>query len=141
MATGGGLVLHDKYLNSYTSLLQGTYYDFDVTADTLSQGEQRFELKTSTLPTGIAASTGQALKVSYSPNPASEFLIVNINAATSEPTTISIYNIAGQLVYRQHVGNIKVSDIKVPLTNIMPGIHVIKVEHGSEGVTGRINKQ
>ena len=40
----GQVYLHDKYLQTYTQLLQGTEYKFTITKDAASQGDNRFEL-------------------------------------------------------------------------------------------------
>jgi len=68
---GTKLYLHDKWLNKKEELKGGFEYWFDVTADTLSQGNNRFEINMVGQPTnGIAIAESKIAKMQLVPNPA-----------------------------------------------------------------------
>lgn len=141
MAAGSGLILNDKYLHTSVPLSAGVQYSFEVTGDTLSQGEKRFELGMTVAPNNIKRINTASLKVTCVPNPANNNVNIGVTADKSEPTIISLYSLTGQLIYRHKAGNVKSSNIKLPLTQVGAGMYIISVQHGSENVTSRIIKQ
>jgi hypothetical protein len=101
---GTQLALHDKYLNTVTPLDMGVRYRFEVTGDTLSQGDNRFELGVTVMAppvTGVKEVVQENLLVNCTPNPATSYIDLSIMSSEVANTTVSIYDISGSIAYRQ----------------------------------------
>ncbi|GAA4468491.1 hypothetical protein GCM10023093_26180 [Nemorincola caseinilytica] len=128
------LYLHDKYLNRTVRLKEGTEYWFDITADPASQGEQRFELNTSS----VNALAGNTDLLQLSPNPAQGSVQLSYHDI-AETGQVTITNVTGQVVYADTVpagtGNITIS-----LQNIPAGIYLVKLTSGNVMHTQKLIK-
>ena len=138
---GVTLLLHDKYLNQVQTLSKGMHYNFSVTQDPSSQGDNRFELNLSGNPAGISNVIAHNLKVVLSPNPATDNAVLNFEAPESGNTTIRITNLLGQEVFRKEMGNVKMGNVKLPVQNLSGGIYLINVNCGGLSVTERLIKE
>jgi len=139
--TGGSLYLHDKYLGQTQLLAQGMHYNFSVTTDAASQGDNRFELNV-VGSTGIANVAGiSELKVDMFPNPVTDNAIVSFNAPSSGNTTITITNVIGQQVYNTNLGMQQSGKINLPMNALPGGMYMVTLKCGDRSITKRLSKQ
>ena len=138
---GAQLYLHDKYLNQVQALQTGMHYNLSVTADPLSQGENRFELNTTGNTEVNNVNANSVFTAELVPNPATDALVINLNAPKAGNTTIHIVNTIGQDVYNAALGNMKYGKINVAVKDFVPGIYMVTVKCGDVSVTKRLVKQ
>lgn len=122
--------LHDKLLNTYIRLADATDYSFQVTADTATQGENRFELVNQKVPAILTVATTFDFKLS--PNPASDMVKVNFTNKEEVPTTITIINVEGKTVKIVDAGKVKYGQISISLHGLAKGSYYISLQSGLE---------
>ena len=81
---------------------------------------------------GIPGLNEDPSSVKLHPNPASEFVSIEVNSFSA--TTISIYDLAGNSVYSKEIVDTKT--ITVPLSGFTSGVYLLKIT-GSETVISR----
>ncbi|MDR3680204.1 MAG: T9SS type A sorting domain-containing protein [Flavipsychrobacter sp.] len=135
------LYLHDKYLNVVQPLQLGMHYNFSVTADSASQGDNRFELNTTGNLSVSNVNASSAINVELVPNPATDAFAINFNAPQEGNTTVRIVNAIGQDVYNVALGNMKNGKVTVPVRSFAPGIYLVTLNCGGISVTKRLVKQ
>src|SRR5262249_41522112 len=79
---GTQLILHDKYLGTYTTLGLGVSYPFDISSDPSSQGDNRFELGMSGVLNVNKVSSNDLVNIS--PNPATDKVTVSYKLQSDE---------------------------------------------------------
>ncbi|MEI8278979.1 MAG: T9SS type A sorting domain-containing protein [Bacteroidota bacterium] len=150
MTTPANYVLYlvDNFLNTVQPLQLGTEYTFNVTSDSMSQGNGRFQINATDLnTTAVKNSTANNttvsdLKVSIKPNPAVDNTIVSFEGAKENtPANISILNVNGQEVYGINVNSGTIGKVNVPLQILPAGIYMVKVTCGTDVITQRLVKQ
>ena len=134
----GDMYLHDKLLNKFTQLSQGTEYKFAITADKNTQGDNRFEITTK-LPETVVAQL--PLQVSMQPNPASEEVKVSFSARQKENTMINITDISGVSVYSKDLGAQQNGYVIVPLDHLASGMYMVEITSGDRKVVQRLVKE
>jgi len=127
---GMELLLKDKLLNTQTTIHQGTIYNFEVTADAATQGSQRFELifsKSRLTSNTVADNTASINGIFVSPNPASDY--VNVNLAVQPvacTTTIKMISLDGNIVKtvctEQNGGT-----VRIPVKELANGLYILQV--------------
>jgi hypothetical protein len=135
------LYLHDKYLNKVQALQLGTHYDFSVTSDDASQGNNRFELNTSGNLAVSNVNAATPINIELIPNPATDVFAINFNAPQFGATTVRIVNTIGQDVYNSSLGEMKTGKISVPVKGFVPGVYMVIVKCGNLSVTKRLVKE
>jgi len=138
---GAVLYLHDKYLNQVQQLQQNGHYNFSVTSDPASSGDNRFELNLVGGPLSVNNVVSHGLKVMISPNPASDEASVSFETQEAATTVISVMNLLGQEVFKQSLGVVSRGNAKLDLQNLAAGVYLIKVNSGNESVTERLIKE
>jgi hypothetical protein len=140
---GNGYVyLHDKYLNQIQLLNANTHYDFSVTSDTLSQGNNRFELNFTNAPLEINTLSGTAtFNAQIVPNPATDMIAVSFAAPQPGNTTISITNLLGQEMYSNNMGMQQSAKVSIPLSNYANGMYIVNIHCGNQQKVIRFAKQ
>jgi len=136
---GTTLFLHDKYLNQVMPLAQGMRYNFTVSSDPASQGDQRFEINMT--PLGIQNVNGNSFNVSMAPNPATDKATISFNAPAIGNTSVRVMNIMGQEVYANELGMQQSANVTLPLQGLASGIYLVTVKCGDLSVTKRLVKQ
>jgi hypothetical protein len=133
------LQLHDRYLQKWIQLEKDSSYSFTVTADTLSQGDQRFEISTYRKP----ADTASAYKLisSIYPVPAQDKIIVSFKAPVVANTAIRILSQNGNVVKQLTLGMRKDGQITIPVPELSPGIYMVTIQCGEYNTTQKIIKQ
>ncbi|MCB0695869.1 MAG: T9SS type A sorting domain-containing protein [Chitinophagaceae bacterium] len=137
---GTKLYLHDKYLNKKEEIKAGFEYWFDVTTDTLTQGNERFEINMVGKPTSIAAEKIITnAKMQLVPNPAQND--VKVSFANIEGTSyLRVVSITGQIVYAETIQQSNGSVI-IPLNNVPAGVYVVMIQGEKERLTEKLIKE
>ncbi|MCB9046241.1 MAG: T9SS type A sorting domain-containing protein [Chitinophagales bacterium] len=137
---GTKLVLHDKYLNKTKELNAGTEYWFDVTSDSLSQGNKRFEINMVGKPTtGIIAAKEKNAQMQLIPNPAYSHVKVSFDKIEGE-AQIKLTSITGQVVY-QSITNTQTGSVTIPLQNVPAGIYIVELQGKNARFTEKLIKE
>lgn len=123
---GTKLVLHDKYLNKTQELKSGFEYWFDVTSDTLSQGNNRFEINMVGVPTSIINATNNGAKIQLVPNPARNEVKVVFHKLDGK-AQVRLMTVTGQVVYAQEV-NTTTGGLTIPLTDMPVGMYIVELQ-------------
>jgi len=135
---GGQLYLHDKLLNQYVTLAQGAEYKFTISKDQVTQGNERFELSMKPATAAIAA-TG--LKVSMTPNPASDDVKLTYASGTNEEVSVRLTDLNGVTVYSKNLGVQQNGTVTVPLDKYAAGIYMVELTSGNRKVVQRLVKE
>jgi hypothetical protein len=142
------LYLMDNYLNVVQPLQPGSEYVFNVTADSMTQGEGRFQLNgaienttTGVVTHNTTTGTGVKFTVSITPNPATDNTNITFEGAEKGSSAqISITNVNGQEVYRVAVADMASGKVNVPLQNLSGGIYMVTVTANGQTVTKQLVK-
>ncbi len=137
LPTDAKLYLHDKLLQQYVLLQAGTEYRFTVSNNVATQGDGRFELAAK--PANTVSSEG--LKVTLSPNPATDEVVINYTQTNATGVTVSITDIAGVSIFHQDMGMQVKGSANVSLSTFAPGIYVVELTSGKEKVVQRLVKE
>lgn len=142
MPAGTKLMLTDKYLNKTVELKAGGSYVFDVTSDTLTQGNNRFELNTVGKPTGIVKMNVPqgSLEVKLIPNPANEKVILQYNTTVQDVITVQITDMSGKVVYSERNRAQATGDISISLNGFAPGVYIVEAKCGLSAVKQKLIK-
>jgi hypothetical protein len=130
IANGYELYLKDKYLVTETKMDAGMQYDFAVTADAASQGENRFELVTKSIKQPLAIAN--SLTVELSPNPATDAVKVSFSNTTEAATTITLFNEAGIAIKNINCGKVSNGQQTIPVKQFAKGSYIVKLVSGKE---------
>jgi len=131
------LYLHDKYLQTYTQLQQGTEYKFSITKDPASQGDKRFELS---LNPSVAAQSND-LDVQMVPNPASSDVTISYTAKAKSQTTVRVMNAEGITVLTQDLGIQQAGSVQIALDKLASGVYLVEFTSGTDKVVHRLVKE
>ena len=135
LPNGTEVYLHDKYLNEFLVLNQGSEYAFTISADTNSQGNNRFEL-------GMA--TGDTLKnfnVVLIPNPALSEVTINFTTQSIDKINIKLITVYGKCVYQQDFANTQTGKVGINLSDFPNGIYFVEIISGKNKIIKRLLKQ
>jgi len=137
---GTKLVLHDKYLNKTQELKAGAEYWFDVTADSLSQGNNRFEINMVGKPTnGIIEANAKPARMNLVPNPAYNEVKVSFDKLDG-PAQLKLMSITGKVVYATAtIGN--TGSMTIPLQNLPAGIYIVELQGNNARLTQKLIKE
>ncbi len=133
---GGAVTLHDKLLNKYVDMKEGTEYRFTIGKDKATQGNERFEL---TLKP--ATTTAKGLEVSMAPNPASDDVKITFTSGSKDNVSVRIMDVSGVSIYNQDLGTKQNGVITVPMSNFAAGVYMVEITQGEQKVTKRLVKE
>ena len=121
---GVRVILNDKLLNKQTDVTAGNNYNFAVTADTLTQGDNRFELIIN--PKTLIPVIPPAFKINIYPNPSTDFVYVEL------PPGNDTYNISLTDAYGRVSQSVTSSQslVKLPVKLLSNGVYFLKVDNG-----------
>jgi hypothetical protein len=134
------LYLHDKYLNTVVELKQGGSYVFDVTIDSLTYGDNRFELNMLGNPTNSSIAKNK-LKVQLVPNPATNNATLYYEGMQDGNIEVNITNMVGIKVATYVQASVKTGSINIPLQQVASGIYIVEVKNGNQTITQKLVKQ
>lgn len=138
--TNLSLHLHDKYLDKWMPLETDSTYQFIVTTDTLSKGDNRFEIRTRKIVEFDTASK-QNLLVKMHPNPAKEKVVVRFSSVEKANTTIRLLDISGNPLKSIHLGLQKEGQSTIDIHTLLPGIYFMELRNGNSITTKQFIKQ
>lgn len=140
IAAGTKLYLRDNYLNKTEELKAGFEYWFDVTTDSLSQGNKRFVINMVGKPTtGIINTSEGNPQIQLIPNPANHQVKVSFDKLEGA-TQIRLVNVTGKMVYSQETNAVSGSVI-IPLQNLPNGIYIVDIQSRNARFTEKLIKQ
>lgn len=88
------------------------------------------------LAVGIA--DNYAMQLDIFPNPTKNNLNVNIVLAKAENITIELFNILGENIVTQNIGNSRIANHTIGMENFANGVYVVKVAYGEKTNVRRI---
>ena len=135
---GGELYLHDKLLNEYVLLSQGTEYRFTVATDARTQGDDRFELSMKPAQT---VATVKGLQVSMTPNPATDEVKLSFTSGKKDNIRVRVLDMSGVCVYTEDLGAQMSGTTNIGLSRFAPGIYMIEVTSGKDKSIQRLVKE
>jgi hypothetical protein len=141
MPAGTKLFLHDKFLEKTVELKQGDSYEFDVTSNVLSQGDNRFELQA----TGNATSNNLVIKGSMKmklvPNPASDNVTVYYEGLSKGNVYVTLHNMVGVKVAAQQQPANQSGSMQLSLKDITSGVYILTLQNDNQTITQRLVKR
>ena len=136
----GQVYLHDKYLQTYTQLLQGTEYKFTITKDAASQGDNRFELSMKKAGATVAQ-TNDGLDVQMVPNPATNVVTITYSAPAKAQTSVRVMDVEGVTVITQELGMQQSGNTQIALDKLASGVYMVEITSGTQKVVHRLVKE
>ncbi len=134
---GTTVTLIDKYLNTQTVLKAGDVYNFTISADAASYGEQRFILSFSSKSIAVATDPSGNLTATVLGNITSSNLIAVQIAGAEAPVTISIKDMSGRAISNSNA----VNGIQyVNVGNTASGMLLLQISDGKNSVTKKVIK-
>lgn len=116
------VMLRDKYLNKLVDLRTNATYQFDITNDSKSKDDNRFEVIFSDKSSGLNESNSMInTTLSVYPNPATDVLNISLSNGTTIET-VNIYNVSGKLV-----NNIKLNGNQIDISQLNNGVYMVEV--------------
>lgn len=131
------LQLHDKYSDNNQSLKDGSTYHFNITNDSASQGNNRFEL---TLYKKITPTSDTTAAINFSafPNPFNDKIIIHHPFSFTEKMIVRVINIEGRLIESINVTNQQ--PIIIPTSTFAKGTYLIELIDGNQKSLQKIIK-
>lgn len=93
-------------------------------------------------PVSISALTAEGKEILVYPNPAKDYLWIDLKTNENHPITISIYNLTGRLIQTNSYSNEESSRYRIDLSDLeQPGMYIYKIQAGNkELVVGKFMK-
>ncbi len=133
------LMLHDRYLNKWMPLEKDSSYSFVTTTDTMSRGNQRFEITAQKKTKDSIYSTG-SIKIKLNPVPAKEQVLVKFSATETGNMAIRLLTLSGMPVKNISLGVQKEGQVIIPVGGLLKGIYLLEIKCGSQVSTQKIIK-
>ena len=133
---GGSIMLHDKLLDRYVEMAQGSEYKFTVGKDKATQGD-RFELALK----DASVATGRELAFSVVPNPATDIVNISIKNCDNGAVSINITDIRGVNVFSRTSDNMHNGSFAVPVDKLAPGVYMVELTQGNKKTTQKLVKE
>jgi hypothetical protein len=125
------LYLKDNFTNTNTNLRNTNKYTFQITSDSNSKADGRFQVIFSNKAMSIEKLRSEPIPLlTIYPNPAKDILYLNIVDEHFKTASISVFNSAGSLVYSALTPN-KNNELQVQ--DLENGIYLIQVENTETG--------
>jgi Secretion system C-terminal sorting domain len=119
-------------------LLQGTEYPFTITADSLSQGDKRFELRMGTAAIATVQNDND-LNIKLTPNPATDEVMITYHVTENQPATLRLLNMTGATVLKEDLSSTGSS--MVNLKTLAAGIYIVEITAGNKTNTQKLIKE
>lgn len=142
------LFLYDRYTNKTQELTPNFKYWFDVTADTNTQGKNRFVINvqvTATPPpppppvTGVSTLSTDAASLVLVPNPAQNEvkLVFEKQHGTA---SVKLYNISGKVVWKNTI-DARTGNYDLSLVDMPYGMYLVEFQQGDKRFVQKLLKQ
>jgi hypothetical protein len=126
---GNALQLHDRLLNRWMKLMPDSSYEFEVSSDTLTSGDKRFELAPPPATTGDSTIYFKVFVRTY-PQPAKQNAIVKFIAPRTGNTVLRIYGPTGIALFEKQLGFQQAGVVPGDLTHYPAGIYLAEIRCG-----------
>ena len=137
LPVGTTVYLNDKLLNTQAELKAGDVYNFSITSDAATHGEQRFSLSFSSKTTLIATDPTDGLTANVLGNITNSNLIAVQIAGATAPVTIAIKDMSGKAISNVNA----VNGIQyVNVGNAASGMLILQISDGKNSVTKKVIK-
>ena len=118
------LFLKDKFLNTITSINENKLINFSISSDSLSKGDNRFEILFKNSTTNLEKLLVLNTSVLVYPNPATDILNINISNAGFKNSSLSIYNVAGQQIINTSMNG---ANAQINIESLSNGIYFVNI--------------
>jgi hypothetical protein len=122
--------LHDKRLNKYQKIIQDSAYTFEISTDTTTAGEHRFEI-TGPPPPPLQE---DPILATITPNPVQNKLQVRYSFREALPYEITVHNIAGVALISKTYGASKTGTASLDVHSLLPGHYFAIIKAGKHYV-------
>jgi ribosomal protein L28 len=133
------VVLKDKFLNTETTLKANEAYNYSITSEAASKGEQRFEIN---LQTKAIADTDNTTSTDFSAKVLNTIVTnggeLNIQVNSVKPATIQIFDMQGKRINTKAASN---GMNRLNLQQAAKGTYIVQVTDGTNVVTEKVVKQ
>ncbi len=124
---GYKLFLKDYYLNKNTEIVHGSKYDFSVNADSLSQGDNRFEIQAVDIYASTKNLANQSLyKIGPNPLQGKE---LNVYYPFAPSTELEIADFNGKIIQTIALNPNKSAET-INTESLKQGIYIVKIKNG-----------
>jgi len=134
--TSVSAVLKDNLLHTETTLSGNTNYNFSITTDSATQGNNRFQIVLNAKPT-VAIAVNTSSNITIFPNPTSDYIMVQLPTGTAS-YTISVTDVAGSKL-QDLVGGAG-SLVKIPVKQYSNGYYIVTVSDGKNIISKELLK-
>ncbi len=139
LPVSNSLQLHDKFLKKWMPLVTDSTYSFHTTNDTITFGNNRFEIATPVITDSL--SSKQKIAVKVFPVPAHDRLRVHFKAEKKAMTFLIITGMNGIPYQTQNEGKLKEADLTADISRLLPGVYNLTIKCGDETGTVQFIKQ
>ncbi len=129
LSTENTLQLHDKYMNKWLALEKDSSYSFLVTDDTLTSGNNRFEISSRPEPIDSMIYS-RKIMMRVGPVPAINEIMIHYAIAENGNTSIRILDQYGNIKRSLLVDAKKSGEISLPINNLLPGLYFVEMISG-----------
>lgn len=126
LKTGIALELQDHYTGNKVKIDTNSFYPFKITANAESYGRNRFLIRSPLPP----EPPEEQLQLHLYPVPASDFLVIALQARQKAFTTILIKNLQGQVLMSKAMGEQQLFTHKMSVTGLLKGHYLVEVHSG-----------
>jgi hypothetical protein len=133
------LMLHDRYLNKWMQLEKDSSYSFTTTTDTMSSGNQRFEITAQKKAKDTLYYTSTMI-TNLNPVPAKQEVRVKFSASEAGNTSIRLLTLSGMPLKNISLGLQKSGQALIPVGELLKGIYLLEIKCGSQVSTQKLIK-
>jgi hypothetical protein len=133
--SNASVYLKDKFLNQSYDLKSINNLTFNVTADSNSFGENRFELIFSKSATGINNELSSSNNFIVFPNPANNVLNLSLTTTKEDNYSFTIFNQLGAMVNNGNLDFNSKRTHALNIENLSNGVYFIQVKNGKTSQT------
>jgi len=134
------LYLHDKYTEQWIRIENSMSYNFTVTADAATQGNNRFEVVAKKPAPPVVLLPSQ-LTVTAGPSPAMDHITITYASPEALPVNIRITDMQGKTINMINAGKTQSGTQQITSASWSKGMYLIQVSNGKETVTKQVIKQ
>ena len=120
-------------------LEEDSCYSFTTTTDTMSRGNQRFEITAPKKAKDTLVYTN-SIVTNMNPVPAKEQVLVKFSATESGNTSIRLLTLSGVPVKNISLGVQKDGQVMVPVGELLKGIYLLEIKCGNQISTKKLIK-
>ena len=133
------LKLHDRYLNRWMSLDKDSSYFFTTHGDSISSGNNRFEI--SSIKKLVDTVILPAISMKINPVPARDKIIIQYQSPEKGNTGIRILNVSGTVLKTLQLGLQKEGQAIIQVGDLLSGIYWVELRCGNYRSSQKILKE